>query len=287
MMLKKTIFVLGAVAVALVFLYLRVNHQARKLPDNNPAAFLEEKQSTSGKKIVVCIGDSITHGRVSCDYVEELSRRLSPAGYVFINAGINGEFAYNVLRRIDQVIACNPDYVTILIGTNDANATLSDDNAESGVREMALPQKPDKGWYRQNLRGICSKLKANTRARIALLSLPPIGEDHASTPFLRAVQFSAVIREIAAAHKITYLPLNEQMAEYLERHGAAPALDYTNHQYVMYKDIFKHYVLGRSYNEIARANGFLLVTDFLHLNCTAAGMTADIIQDFLEGTLAP
>lgn len=286
-MLKKTIIVIGVIVVAFVLLYLRVNHQARKLPDNNPTAFLEGKHAVSGNKIVVCIGDSITHGRVSCDYVDELSRRLSPAGYVFINAGINGEFAYNVLRRIDQVIACNPEYVTILIGTNDANATLSDDNAGSGMREMGLPQRPDKEWYRQNLRAVCAKLKANTRARIALLSIPPIGEDRASTPFLRAVQFSAVIRETAAAQKITYLPLNELMAGYLQRHGAAPALDYTNHQYVMYKDIFKHYVLGKSYNEIARANGFLLVTDFLHLNCTAAGMTADLIQGFVEGTRAP
>ncbi len=285
-MLKKTIVVLGAIAVALVLLYLRVNHQARKLPDNNPAAFLEEKQSTSGKKIVVCIGDSITHGRVSCDYVDELSRRLSPAGYVFINSGINSEFAYNVLRRIDQIIACNPDYVTILIGTNDANATLSDDNAENGMREMGLPQKPDKGWYRQNLRAVCAKLKANTRARIALLSIPPIGEDRASTPFLRAVQFSAVIRETAAAQGITYLPLNELMAGYLERHGAAPALPYEKFEYAMYKGIFQHYVLGDSYDEIARANGFLLVTDFLHLNCTAAGMTADLIQGFLQGARA-
>ena len=61
-MLKKTIVVLGAIAVAMVLLYLRVNHQARQLPDNNPAAFLEEKQSTSGKKIVVCIGDGHVQG---------------------------------------------------------------------------------------------------------------------------------------------------------------------------------------------------------------------------------
>ena len=133
----------------------------------------------------------------------------------------------------------------------------------------------------QSLVAVCvSFILGATAAHSSTVGLDGNGVSH-------SVQFSAVIRETAAAQKITYLPLNELMAGYLQRHGAAPALDYTNHQYVMYKDIFKHYVLGKSYNEIARANGFLLVTDFLHLNCTAAGMTADLIQGFVEGTRAP
>jgi len=44
-----------------------------KLPDNNPESFLASGK-TAGK-VVVCIGDSITHGRVSHSYVDELKNR--------------------------------------------------------------------------------------------------------------------------------------------------------------------------------------------------------------------
>ena len=79
-------------------------------------------------KTVVCFGASLTAGRVSFDYVELLNARPSLSGYRFVNHGVDGDLAWNGLQRLDKVIAGQPDAVSILIGTNDVNATMSERN---------------------------------------------------------------------------------------------------------------------------------------------------------------
>jgi lysophospholipase L1-like esterase len=70
----------------------------------------------SPKTTVICLGDSITKGMVSYDWVRELSRKMPE--FRFLNHGINGDLAYNVLKRLEPVIAAKPDVVVIL--PNDA-----------------------------------------------------------------------------------------------------------------------------------------------------------------------
>jgi lysophospholipase L1-like esterase len=79
-------------------------------------------------KTVVCFGASLTAGTVSADYVAMLRARPALAGFRFENHGSNGDLAWNGLQRLHRVIGEAPDFVTILIGTNDANATLSERN---------------------------------------------------------------------------------------------------------------------------------------------------------------
>ena len=38
--------------------------------------------------------------------------------------GVNRDFAYNLLQRLDEVVAAPADVITVLIGTNDARASL-------------------------------------------------------------------------------------------------------------------------------------------------------------------
>jgi len=54
----------------------------------------------------------------------------------------------------------------------------------------------------------------------------------------------------------------------------------------MYKGIFFHFLLGRSFDEISESNGFLIVTDFLHLNNRGAEMVAELIEGFVRGAAA-
>ena len=79
-------------------------------------------------KTVVCFGASLTAGTVSFNYLDLLAARPSLAGFRFINHGVNGDLAWNGLERLDRVIAERPDFVTILIGTNDVNATMGERN---------------------------------------------------------------------------------------------------------------------------------------------------------------
>lgn len=280
--MKKALVATGILAALCAGIYLYGAHMAQRLPDNDPASFLASGIDRKGMKVLVCVGDSITHGRVSHNYVDMLAEKTGGKDFIFINAGINSELAYNVLARIDDVIRCKPDFVTILVGTNDANSSLSPENAARAVSSMNLPRTPDREWFAENLSGICRRLKSDTAAKIALLSISPIGEDPLLPSFRASREYSAVIREIARREGCAYLPLNETMVSYLMANPRQRLHSYSELNFLMYTGIFRHYILGESYDRISERNGFLLLTDFLHLNGRGAGMVTDRILEFIR-----
>lgn len=71
---------------------------------------------------VACLGDSLTRAQLSVDYLDLLVRRRPPGDVRLARFGVNGDFAYNLLRRLDAVVANPPEVITVLIGTNDARA---------------------------------------------------------------------------------------------------------------------------------------------------------------------
>jgi lysophospholipase L1-like esterase len=284
--MKKIVIIVLAVIVVLVGfsvgIYRYVYGLAQAKPDNDPCTFITEIKPGFSGDVLVCVGDSITHGRVSANYVDMLSEDLDGKGLYVVNAGINGELAYNVLMRLDSIIACDPDYMTVFIGTNDAHGTLTTEQGEKLVKEMGLPQMPTEQWYRENLTLVIQKLKESTHADIALLSIPPIGENPADPAFLQADSYNAIIREVAEAERVSYLGLFETMAAYLAEHPhAAPPYTQGDFEWAMYSGFARHFLLKQPFAEISEKNGFLLETDYLHLNETGARMTADLIKGFV------
>ena len=237
-------------------------------------------------RTVCCLGASLTAGSVSADYVEMLQARPTLRDFHFINHGVNGDLAWNGLQRLEKVVADQPDAVTILIGTNDVNATLSERNRLRYHEFNHLPiTHPDLAWYEENLRRIIRGLQIETRARLAVLSLAPIGEDLAHEANQRLALYNESICEIAAATKIDYLPLHERMLAYLhahetERASLPPRLEYRDGLINIGNATALHHT-GLSWNEISRRNGLQLLTDGLHLNSTAAAMIADLIESWL------
>ena len=67
-----------------------------RTPRDSPAAFLRRGRAPATRTLVVCAGDSITHGVMSADYLAPLRAQLGRDGYAFVNAGINGNLAWNV-----------------------------------------------------------------------------------------------------------------------------------------------------------------------------------------------
>lgn len=277
-----SICVPAVLAALVVIAYGVIYADAQRLPDNNPRFFIARGARARQGTVVVCAGDSITHGRVSVNYVDILDRRLSRRGFTFVNAGVNSELAYNLGLRLDEIIRCNPDVVTILIGTNDANATLSKSAMERYLAEMRLPRHPDAAWFGSNLAAICARLKSETHARIALLSLPPMGEEPGSEASRRAEEYSGIIRETAAAMGVDYLPLNEEMARGIEARGKMPSVLFRGDpEFVMYRSLARHYLMRQSFDEISGRYGFLYLIDLLHLNTRGASVAADLIEGYV------
>ena len=75
------------------------------------------------RPVVAVLGASIVRGRASVDFVRMLRRQH--LDLAFVNGGVNGRVAWELLRDMPRVMACDPAYAVILIGTNDVQATLS------------------------------------------------------------------------------------------------------------------------------------------------------------------
>jgi len=267
--------VLGAVG-AVTYAMAQVQRPAR----GSPEEFLSHDRP-AGRRVVVCLGASIVHGRVSVDFVELLRHRLPAGDYVFVNAGRNGDLAYNVLQRLDPVVACDPDAIVILVGTNDVQGTLSERIRRLATRGNRLPEAPSLAWYRRNMDEIVAELHRRTRARVGLCSLPVLGEDLASLANRRVAEFNATIRQVAEERGAAYLPVHEREVDYLTSIGRVAGPGYTDSFLPVMGAAVGHFALRQSLDAISRRNGLALTTDRIHLNGLGARIVAEEIERFL------
>lgn len=272
------LIVLLAVGAFSVYMSIR-NRVIQHRPANSP----NPAKRQADKTVVVCAGDSITHGVISANYVDQLERELPASDYQLFNAGINADLSYTLLRRLDAVIAVNPGVVTILIGTNDINATISADSAKLYRKlERILPgDAPSFETYQKNYRTIVRRLKAETTARIALISLPVMSEDLNETANQLADQYSTFVNQLAHSENVTYLPLREQMKTWLNKHPKTIRYAYADHYKMMNVAVLKHQLLGRSWDQLTADVGQDFTYDQLHLNSRGAAMIAQLVKGFV------
>jgi lysophospholipase L1-like esterase len=232
-------------------------------------------------RLVVCLGASIVRGQVSTNLVNLLNQRMCKDGFHFVNAGVNGDLAYNVLLRLKTVVDRQPDFVVILVGTNDVIGALVPGLAKWYRRTKKLPQLPTEQWYRDNILTIVHNLKENTQARIALASLPVLGENLTST-FNKAISaYNAHLKEVAAQEHVGYLPIHERQVEYLT--SIQPVgRDFESSARLTRGLLLRHYLLRQSFDTISRKYGYLLVTDGIHLNSHGASFITEEIESFLR-----
>jgi len=234
------------------------------------------------KHIVVCLGASMVRGQVSYNFVNLLAQRMTKDGFQFINAGVAGDQAYNVSMRLDSVIDYQPDFVIILVGTNDVTATLSPTLARISRLTRRFPQPPSAKFYQYNMLRIIKTLKEKTSAKIALISLPVLGEDLESIPNQRIKEYNALLKEIADGKRVSYLPVYELQEEYLRKVQQGSGRAYESGGMLSVKALVRHYLLRQSFDEISRKHHFLLITDGIHMNSRGATFIADEIESFLR-----
>lgn len=244
------------------------------------ARYPRPEAAISGKTRFVCAGDSITHGNVSANYVEILVQH-HPGWQVF-NAGINADLAETLLRRLNDVVAVQPALVTVLIGTNDVNATMSPASLLSYRRHGKTAGTPHADQYRQNLTTLVQRLKTETTARIALLSLPPMSEDLNHQANRRADAYSNIIREIAETERVAYLPLRERMKADLAADPTKPTIRFEETVSTVFVAALLRHVFGWDYDRIAARYGNRLLTDNLHLNHRGAALVAEVVEEFVS-----
>ncbi|GAA3309511.1 SGNH/GDSL hydrolase family protein [Nonomuraea dietziae] len=232
--------------------------------DNPPADACSEGAKPGTRPIVVAAGASMTQGALGADWIGTLRTRPQHQGYDLVNAGVNGNTTADLRRRIDtDVVACRPAAVTLLIGTNDVR---------NGV---PLEQ------YRDNLRAIVDRVKTRTTAHIALMSLPPLGENLDAEINRSLRGYNAAIKEIATSAGVAYLPVHEQMVEVLRR-GRGNRPDYAFSFVHAFASAAQHYLLGRSWDQVAHSGGMELFVDHIHLSDRGGTIVADLASTWLS-----
>lgn len=262
--------VLGAIYV---WLYQKIS---KHIPENYPNE-KNRQQIDHTKKVIVCFGDSNTHGNVSYNWVNDLSSQL--IDYQIFNAGINSDLTYTLLRRIDDVIACKPDFITILIGTNDVNSTMHL-KMEKRYQQLGRIDKvisPNFEDFKKNYIEIIDQLKQKTKAKIAIMSLPVMGEDLSHEANLRADKYSDFIKQLATDKQLSYLPVREKQKEFLLKNPKPLKHSFEETYKLLNFSVISHYLLGKTWDEITTKHGFQLTPDNLHQNSIAGGMIRDLI----------
>lgn len=277
-LIEGGVLVLIAGIIALAVLVFKV-FQRILVPANSPRAFLRRGRKPTTRTVIVCAGDSHTHGTIS-NYMVMLEKQFAGTGCEFVNAGINGNLAWNVVQRLPDIIACQPDVFTLLVGTNDVNATFSDAVEDKYRKEQKFTEKPTYDWFRQNVEQIIDGVQAGTRARIAILTMPMLGEDLSSPVNQRVKEYNAALAEIAQAKGVALLPLHDRLTAVIPANHRPPPYD--RKRDLIMPSLFKHYVLRQSWDAISAAHGFVVLTDHIHLNDRAAGIVAELISGFIK-----
>jgi lysophospholipase L1-like esterase len=253
-------------------------------PAHAPAitAFLRAGERPRATRLVVCAGDSITRGRSSANWVDMVQHRLAPDRYEFVNAGIDGGLAWNVLQRIADVIRCQPDIVTLQVGTNDVNGTYGTRQEKTYRRQQHIPQTPTLDWFVECVDQILARLQSQTFARIAVLDIPMIGENLSSDINRRVGSYNQALRQVTAAHVVECLPVHDTLASLLPAvHNPPP---YRGRFGPMIRASLSHNILHRPWDRISAANGLAVLTDQVHLNDRAASCVAELVAGFITRT---
>lgn len=167
-----------------------------------------------GKKGIkyIALGDSLTYGFGASNYKGTFSYILSQKllkkykKVEVINLAVCGASVDNLLhKQLPQAIKQKPDFITVLIGTND-------------VHSFANIKK-----FKDSLENIISQLKKSTDAQILIINIPYLISAYMTFPpynmFMdsRIKKFNRVIQETASLKTVKYFDLYIQTKDYFKK----------------------------------------------------------------------
>jgi lysophospholipase L1-like esterase len=284
-------------------------------PANNARAF-ERYCRNTGKRlpILTCLGDSNLHGTMSASITPEIVLQLceslglpppSPRYATFsssalwvVNCAQNGLTSQTILHeRVRTALNVHPDYIFIMIGTNDVLCMHYGPNSsitQHICKTNQLDATPTLASLERNISAILNHIHlASPRVQIGLATLPPISEDLQSSANQLVRQANAAIERAAASFPgpkeyISIIPVYSSLEAVLEkskkRKGSSihffPLLSIWM-CYVMYTPIVA--LTGfLTYDKLACIVGNTYLSDGVHLTEAGRDVIVQLIVDWLN-----
>ncbi|MDB4598461.1 SGNH/GDSL hydrolase family protein [Candidatus Pseudothioglobus singularis] len=275
------IVVLIAVAITFAAAFFYVSKIISTPPKGRAEDYLS-RNVKSDKKIIACIGDSLTHGNIGQNWVDYLRKEFSHD--VFLNEGINGNTAWQVIQRLDPILQCQPDLIILLIGTNDALGSFDINSGLRYKKNNELPEVPTLKKYKEHLNELIEKI--GIQSKIAICTLPPIGENVNSEVNKHVNLFNDYIKLIANQKNLSLLPVSDALWSEINSRTYPIKLDFNSKAMLLMMKrilggVFHHYLFKQSWNDISRAKGQWILFDQIHLNERGAEIVYKLAKDFI------
>ena len=233
------------------------------------------------KPVVVCCGDSITHGHIGYDWVGNLRR--NDDSKIYINAGINADLTWNLNQRIDDIIKHNPDYVTILIGTNDAIGSQPVKLIQDYyIQTKNLPKVPSIDWFEEQIEIFVKEIKDKTSAKIGITTLPWLGEQEDASIMNVIKSHNKIIKAIAVKYDLFILDLFSKFKEQIRSNNSVPYTTSELRRLRGLRAVILHYIFGWSWTKIGEKYKLQLLCDHIHLNEKGGHLMEQLAKEFLS-----
>lgn len=241
--------------------------------------------------LLVCLGDSLTHGQCSANVVDRivplLKSKCRETDIHIMNAGQNNICSWTVYhKRLEGILRYNPDYVLVWIGTNDVRAIYKKWWFKQLECMWNLPERPSIRQLQVNVDGIVTRLLSHSPCvQVGLCTLPPMGEGLTDPANECVRQANAILEKIArrAGERCTIVPVYDALERAIvvrqSTLGWKPPVDY----FLGFSLIMGilHHVFGYSWNQVSRLVGNTVLSDSLHLNETGADIVANTVVEWL------
>lgn len=211
---------------------------------------------------IVLLGDSHTYGQSGFAICEALA--TARPEWRIVNAGVNGDLAWNLAERMESALSQKPDLIHILIGTNDVNAGLHPDHAAGYTRDKGLPERPTSDFYRRNLRRVL-ELSVSIGARVVASSIPPIGDDAESKWNLAVSEANLLLGAECRHANVALIPLHARLMAMVDKNRVR-RIDRSDWGEWIVESQRLHDEAGLTWDAIADQRGLQLTHDGLHLN---------------------
>lgn len=259
--------------------------------------------SGSPRPVVVALGDSLTHGVLSHNWMRDLRehyfRRIK-----FVNTARCGHTSHAVLATARALkLHKPPELAIILVGTNDALAALSAGSRSFYTKLGSLPADAPASLrgalaaYERNLDQLVTHARKGLGAkRVLVISPPPLGNgksaptlptgsiwgefEHQPNDVVKQVARRAAI--VAWRRRTEYLDLHAELSKRMAKEPEDPSLYFnaTPGQMAVQipRGVAVQWVPGMTFN---RLSSTAYLHDHIHLN----GRSAQIIFDAVEALI--
>lgn len=280
--------VLWVVAASVLY----VLEQTAQEPPNSAYDFVRRGGAKEKHKpILICLGDSITQGKCSSNWVSKLSNLMQEKQPLeILNNAQNSITTYTVLQeRVDWTLACDPDFCVLLIGSNDAHALVNPGWNRIEQSCWGLTGPITEATVEANFRGIVDKLlHSKPDLKVAICTIPPLGEDLTAVWNREgADKVNSIIRKVVGEatkkfhDRLTLLDVHGALTSKIRRADQSSGSSMSMLLYHMAWQGYGRHVFGLEWNTMSSWLGNAVLIDAIHLNDTGGSILSSLVADWL------